>query len=101
MAVVQDVVCVQIAVHDALLVQVPCGRCDAMGQLQSCSLSLGQRWEWKPESDALSNLSAHQLLGHDKQTGALALYDENGNPADVSVRTLTSYTRIFGPPAGN
>lgn len=52
-------------------------------------------------SDALSNLSAHQLLDHNKQTGELALYDENGNPADVSVRTLTSYTRIFGPPAGN
>jgi hemolysin len=72
-----------------------------LGQLQSCSLSLGQRWEWKADSDALSNLSAHQLLGHNKQTGELALYDENGNPADVSVRTLTSYTRIFGPPAGN
>lgn len=72
-----------------------------LGQLQSCSLSLGQRWEWKPESDALSNLSAHQLLGHDKQTGALALYDENGQPGDVSLRTLTSYTQIFGPPTGN
>lgn len=72
-----------------------------LGQLQSCSLSLGQRWEWKADSDALSNLSAHQLLGHDKQSGALGLYDENGNPQNVSVRTLTSYTRIFGPPASH
>nr|Q08677.1 RecName: Full=Hemolysin 4; Flags: Precursor [Aeromonas salmonicida]CAA46185.1 hemolysin (aerolysin) [Aeromonas salmonicida] len=72
-----------------------------LGQLQSCRLSLGQRWEWKADSDALSNLSAHQLLGHNKQTGELALYDENGNPADVSVRTLTSYTRILRATAGN
>lgn len=69
--------------------------------MQSCSLSLGQRWEWKADSDALSNLSAHQLLGHDKQSGTLGLYDENGNPQNVSVRTLTSYTRIFGPPASH
>jgi hemolysin len=66
-----------------------------LGQLQRCSLSLGQRWEWKPGSDQLSNLSAHQLLGHNKQTGALALYDENGQPGGVSLRTLTSYTKVF------
>jgi hemolysin len=72
-----------------------------LGQLQRCSLSLGQRWEWKPGSDQLSNLSAHQLLGHNKQTGALALYGENGQPGDVSLRTLTAYTRIFGSPIGN
>ncbi|PJG58653.1 leukocidin family pore-forming toxin [Aeromonas cavernicola] len=67
-------------------------------QLQRCSQSLGQRWEWQQNSDQLRNLRNHQQLGHDKQTGALALYDENGEPSHVSVRTLTSYTRIFSAP---
>jgi hemolysin len=72
-----------------------------LGQLQRCSLSLGQRWEWKPGSDQLSNEYASQLLGHNKQTGALALYDKNRLPRNASLRTLTAYTRIFGSPIGN
>jgi hemolysin len=68
-------------------------------QLQTCSLSLGQRWEWQQNSDQLRNLRNRQQLGHDKQTGALGLYDENGEPNEVSVRTLTSYTQIFTTPA--
>ncbi|MCF3097275.1 hemolysin [Aeromonas australiensis] len=66
-----------------------------LGQLQRCSLSLGQRWEWKPGSVQLSNLRAHQVLGHNKQTGALALYDKNRQPRNVSLRTLTAYTQVF------
>lgn len=72
-----------------------------LDQMQRCTLSQGQRWNWKQDSDALSNLRTNQLLGHDKGTGALGLYDEDGNPQEVSVRTLTSYTRIFGPPVKN
>ena len=66
-----------------------------LGKMQICSSDLRQRWEWKPNSDALSNLSTHQLLGHNTQTGALALYDENGQPGGVSLRTLTKYTKVF------
>jgi hemolysin len=66
-----------------------------LGQLQRCSLSQGQRWTWKSGSDQLRNEYANKLLGHNKQTGALALYDENGLPGDVSLRTLTNYTRVF------
>jgi hemolysin len=66
-----------------------------LGQLQRCSLSQGQRWTWKSGSDLLSNEYANKLLGHNKQTGALALYDENALPGDVSLRTLTNYTRVF------
>uniref|UniRef100_UPI000D4FEF2C leukocidin family pore-forming toxin n=1 Tax=Aeromonas sp. HMWF014 TaxID=2056850 RepID=UPI000D4FEF2C len=66
-----------------------------LGKMQVCSLDLRQHWEWKPNSDALSNKSTHQLLGHNTQTGALALYDENGLPGDVSLRTLTNYTQVF------
>ncbi|EKP0261436.1 leukocidin family pore-forming toxin [Aeromonas sobria] len=66
-----------------------------LGQLQRCSLSQGQYWTWKPGSDLLSNKFVNKVLGHNKQTGALALYDENGLPGDVSLRTLTNYTRVF------
>jgi hemolysin len=64
-------------------------------KMQICSSDLRQRWEWKPNSDALSNKSTYQLLGHNTQTGALGLYDENGQPGGVSLRTLTSYTKVF------
>ncbi|MBR7627667.1 leukocidin family pore-forming toxin [Aeromonas popoffii] len=66
-----------------------------LGKMQICSSDLRQHWEWKPNSDALSNKSTHQLLGHNTQTGALALYDENGQPGGVSLRTLTKYTKVF------
>ncbi|PTT55199.1 leukocidin family pore-forming toxin [Aeromonas sp. HMWF014] len=66
-----------------------------LGKMQICSSDLRQRWEWKPNSDALSNKSTYQLLGHNTQTGELGLYDENGQLGGVSLRTLTSYTKVF------
>lgn len=64
-------------------------------QLQSCNMSLSQRWKWKQDSDVLINLEYEQLLGHDISSGALSLYDEGSKPDNVSTRTLTFETRLF------
>jgi hemolysin len=63
--------------------------------LQSCRLSQGQYWTWKPGSDQLRNEFANKVLGH-YNSGELALFDENDSqPGVVSLRTLTNYTQVF------
>nr|AAB50894.1 VAH1 [Vibrio anguillarum] len=65
----------------------------SLGQLQPCSSSLVQRWEWIENSDKLSNVFSHELLGHDKTSGELGLYADGND--QVSVRTITAYTNVF------
>lgn len=65
----------------------------SLGQLQTCSSSLSQRWEWIENSDKLSNVFSHELLGHDKTSGELGLYADGND--QVSVRTITAYTNVF------
>lgn len=65
----------------------------ALNQLQTCGSNLSQRWEWIENSDKLSNVFSHEILGHDKTTGALGLYSAGSDA--VSTRTITAYTNVF------
>ncbi|MGF1694820.1 leukocidin family pore-forming toxin [Vibrio lamellibrachiae] len=66
-----------------------------LNQLQKCNSSLSQRWEWASNGDELNNIETYKILGHNKKTGDLGLYFTEQE--EVSTRTLTSYTNVFGP----
>lgn len=65
----------------------------ALDVLQTCNQNLTQRWEWRENTDELTNVYSGESLGHDKQTGELGLYASSNDA--VSLRTITAYTNLF------
>ncbi|UTZ42908.1 leukocidin family pore-forming toxin [Vibrio campbellii] len=65
----------------------------ALDVLQTCNQNLTQRWEWRKNTDELTNVYSGESLGHDKQTGELGLYASSNDA--VSLRTITAYTNVF------
>ena len=67
---------------------------DNLNQLNQCSLSLTQRWQWVKDSDKLQNEYDDRVLTHDTQGSGLLL--TSGTPeAGKNNKTLTFYTNIF------
>ncbi len=70
---------------------------ESLTALKPCNQNLSQRWEWKGDSDELTNVYTREVLGHDTKSGTLGLY-VTGNEG-VSLHTITSYTDLFTQPA--